>query len=697
MPSGRQLLLKRSAAVRWAIGGLLAIAALGAMAPAAASGSAGERALELITPPDPIAATVRGTAAVTADGGRLAYLTLGPTPGALSGDIFAVSIATRSALGWTTAPIGLPYMAETFSERPVALEALSQDLLTTVWTSALPVLPESPPAGSTGLYRRGPDGGIELLANLGPSDDSPVGASASADRVVFATSAHLLPSDAGRGSGESIYASTGPQLSQVDVGDGGALLSPCGSTFSPESGVSRSGLRIYFTHPATSGCGTAGVYLREGGASTVEISASRCSRPDCNAPADVSFAGATPDGGTAFVTTTQQLTDEDHDSRADLYRYVRASDDLTLVSAGPDAAAGTVTPRPVLASEDGERVYFRAVGPLTLSTGGTSGENLYLADDSGLHFVAPVAEADTLQISDDGAIAILDTIGALLVEDADGRRDVYRYQAPTGVLAPLSFGPGFGTGPFDATILSSTKVNGEPRSRSLSADGATALFATKEPLSPADANESSDVYEWRGTTPELLGGGSAPGGTGMAGLSADGSTAIFITAATLLPVDRDGGELDLYAARTGGGLPEPVEPGCSASCERPAAAATGAGITPATLLPGHPKHRGRLRMRGDEGRLAREFARSGRAVLTVSAPAPGWVSARATERTGKRSRLVARGSAGAVRPGTVPVVLLATRSARARLARGDALAVQLEIRQAGRRLSRKLLLKGVGR
>lgn len=104
-----------------------------------------------------------------------------------------------------------------------------------------------------------------------------------------------------------------------------------------------------------------------------------------------------------------------------------------------------------------------------------------------------------------------------------------------------------------------------------------------------------------------------------------------------------------------------------------------------------------MRLKASGTRLGRELARSGRALLAVSAAVPGRVSARVTGRIGGRSRLVARGSAGAVRPGTVRIALFATRAGRWRLGRADDLPVLLEVRQPGRRLARRIVLGGAGR
>jgi hypothetical protein len=672
----------------------IATLAVAALAPVASPAAASSRALELVTPTQPGGGTVQATVAIAADGSRVAYFSLGPMPGAPAGDLTANSVASRGEEGWTNAPIGLPYEMETVAqEPPVVLRALSGDLLTTIWTADRPVAPSSPPPGRSGLYRRPPDGGTELLADLGASQPGFVAAAVDARRVVFSSTEHLLPSDAGRGQGESIYEAGGPEgLRQVDRAGGGGLLTACGSRIDGPNAVSRSGDRVFFVnpHPSTACPQASRVYLRENGAATVEVSASRCGRPDCGPERDVAFAGATPDGGIAFLATAQQLTDADLDDVVDLYRYERAGEDLVLFTGAADGG-GLVLAEPVLASEDGERVYLRAQGSLVAGDGAASGRNLYLADDAGLNLIAPLdSSAAPPQISADGRFVLLETNAALLPGDGDGRRDVYRYDAELDGLEPVSFGSGFGGGPFDANVGSvATFGIQKPPFRALSADGRHAFFSTAEPLAASDADGASDVYEWAGGASEpISGGASGEAGAELAGVSADASTALFRTAATLLPEDRDGGEFDLYAARVGGGFPSGEPPLCPCDAD-PTPPRLDRPVL-ATLRPARPRATGRLRLRGSARALLAALARRGRATLLLSVPGPGRVEAILRARLGQRKVLLARGSAGAARGGKVRVPLRATRRGRSLLARRQRPDLLLTLSQGLRRLERRI-------
>jgi hypothetical protein len=120
--------------------------------------------------------------------------------------------------------------------------------------------------------------------------------------------------------------------------------------------------------------------------------------------------------------------------------------------------------------------------------------------------------------------------------------------------------------------------------RVLSADGARLYFEAADSLVARDTNGAIDVYEW-----EQLGAGGASGckesdvtySSAAAGCislissgqsafdsefvdaSPSGDDAFFTTASSLVP--QDPGQLDIYDARAGGGLPSPPSP--PAACE----------------------------------------------------------------------------------------------------------------------------------
>ena len=692
---------RRLRLLRLALGLPLAIAVSAVCAyPAGASVPANGRAWELITPASPVGGNVASLFALGPNSDRLVYMSVNPMPGAAAGDLLAANIAVRGEDGWRTEPLSVPHERPTVIGGPslfrVPLSAASDDLSSFVFSSPTPLFGEGPPEPRLGVYRIAVDGGHGLIADLGDAEaledkKGVVGVSADTGHVVLRTSEHLLPGDAGRTQGESVYESVaGLPLRQVDVADDGSLLSECGSSVPQPGGVSRSGERIFFVHPVSCEA-PARVYLREAGSTTVEVSASRCDRPDCDEPQPVGFAGATPTGSVVYLTTTQQLVDEDVNAVRDLYRFDVESGALGLVSPGSAEMEGAVVDREVTTSVDGSSTYFYVEGRLWAGDGSVFATNLYRADGEGLHFVAEADRDDPLEISPDGRVAVLATAAPLLAADTDTVGDVYRYDANTDTTKLLSSGPTGGTDD-EATIAPAPRYPNQPFRRAITADGRRVFFTTAEPLVVEDRNEVGDLYEWSEGRLGLVSSGTGDDAAEFTAASSDGGTVVFRTAATLLPRDRDGGEPDLYAARIGGGFPEAVPPG--EPCTRCGAAASPLNRSdPASAGRRQRRRRGRLRLRSLGDDAAREAATSGRLSLAISVPAPGLVTARGTGELAGEPSAVMRGSAGAVRPGRLRLVLRVVPEARRQLKRAGTLAFDLVLRQGDRRLARSIVLR----
>lgn len=676
--------------------------------PASASAEAvpaNGRAWELITPGEPVAAMISTAMLSGEDDSRVLYSSVGPMPGAASGTLFAsVNTAERGAAGWLNLPIGFPfsvYSDEFFLQLlPISYVAFSTDEQSSLWSSAVPLTPDGPPEETLGLYRLGPDGKLAFIAEASgfgglfrgfadmPGDGT---------RVIFSSSTHILPADASRTSGESLYQWNESGMSLVDVSTTGSLLSTCGSTISNSNGVSAAGNRIFFTSGACPG--PKRVYLREDNSVTVEVSASHCTRADCNAPTNVAFAGATPDGEHAFLTTSQQLTDNDTDETRDLYRYDVGSGALTLLTVAQPEADGAVKEDLVHPSMDGGRVYFNAGGRLVTGEGPTTGTNLYVSDQAGLRFVCPIEASDQVQLSDSGQKALLSTNAALVEGDIDGRKDVYLYDAADHTFTWLSTGPMGGNSPVDANIaiplfepeesFLQTTLSHAP-GRAITAAGDQSFFSTPESLTPADVNEKADVYEWTNGELGLVSSGRASTNVRFGGISADGRTALFETSASLTAGDRDGGDRDLYVAQVGGGFPsEKAEPGTGENSPLPRPPVR---EVPASASPLPRTHKEAFRLIGIRAETLAH--RNHGLVLLLDAPNPGRVSALAFKyrRHGKRT-VLARGSAGAIRPGKVKIQLRLNDAGERILARRHRLDGRILMRQASSRLYHPLHLR----
>jgi hypothetical protein len=159
----------------------------------------------------------------------------------------------------------------------------------------------------------------------------------------------------------------------------------------------------------------------------------------------------------------------------------------------------------------------------------------------------------------------------------DNAKDVYRYDANTGVLDRISVGEGGydanGNCPAaakgekcDATIegrgLSSAlqRVYTTMESRAISEDGSRIVFMTAEPLSPNVANGLENAYEWHKEPGwsegrvSLVSTGSDEQAVNDVVITPEGRDVFFKTVAGLLPQDADDAA-DVYDARLGVGFP----------------------------------------------------------------------------------------------------------------------------------------------
>lgn len=640
------------------------------------------RAWELVSPSDPVSAPIYDVKFVSPAGDRVIFTAVGPLPGATAGTPATASLASRGADGWSSRPLAFPnpaaYFSNVFRIQMEGPRLFDPSFSTSLWINSLPKLPGQAVA-DVGLFYGDAGGGYELLVNMGREGQF-VAASEDFQRVLFWGEGHLLPSDAARTTGGSLYELAGSTLRQLDLDDDGSLLSSCGSTvfapgaIEPQAGAISDDLdRVFFVSRGADCSGQLRVYLREG-AETTEISASQCARADCTGPRDVRFAGATPSGSTAFLVTDQQLTDDDVDTVSDLYRYEVGSGELSRVSSPrTDEPPSLGVPREtVAAAEDGSRLYFTFAGRLLpdLGTNATAHFNTYLWDEAGLHYVAS-STFDTVA-SADARYAAFATSTPLEPGDENEGADVYRYDAADHSLIRLST-PAPGGADDGGTSFDPV----------LAAGGRVVYFSSTSPLLPEDRNDAIDLYEWRDGRLGLISPGAPGIPASFMGASADGSTVLFKTTATLLPADRDGGDADIYAARLGGGFAEPgPPPGCEGEACR------GASAAPLDRPALRPVAGGGIDLAPIGASARRRIAASGRIALGLEVPAAGRVLARARARIEGRSRAVARGSAEAAHAGPVWLSLPLSRAARRALGAGETLRLRLTVRLAGTELTR---------
>jgi len=256
-----------------------------------------------------------------------------------------------------------------------------------------------------------PDGPYEPLYSLSGlaseelnEEEIMAGGSENLSRVVLESKNHSLAAGAeGQDEGTDVlYEATGgecepmpPHCSLIDVNEEGRAM-PCGATLGQgelslggaHSAVSSDGSRIFFTAPEPSetgkeaptgpGCWNGGVenppelYMREGGARTVKISAPEAGvkvgtpgNPDPENPELPSvFVGASSDGSKVFFMTKTELTKNAVGHTPELYEYETASGRLALISAGESGMAEGDVDSVTAVSSDGSAVFFTAYGDL---------------------------------------------------------------------------------------------------------------------------------------------------------------------------------------------------------------------------------------------------------------------------------------------------------------------------------------------
>lgn len=679
------------------IGSPSVVAAESVTPPAVAPWVPGQgRVWELVTSAQ-VAPTLYNTRAISVDGDRVAYMTMGPLPGATNGAPFpSAAVAVRGPDGWENSPVATPYPEQGTLPGYVGFvyfgaQLFDPDLST--WFGLRNLATSLGPGETTDmhLFRWSADGAYTDLADLGPGGQV-VGASVDGRRLFVSSGNHLLPADAARTEGRSVYEIAGSSLHLVDVDNSGALLSSCGSSVPGDfdrggepiyfpAAVSSDGRRVFFS--SRPGCaGPARVFLRENGELTTEISGSQCTLPDCGPEEDVTFVGATPDGARAFLVTAQRLTDDDNDSASDLYRYDVSDQSLTLLSAvsgGPEIAATTT---PVHPSTDGSRVYFVARewdGPNAVGL-----EDLYVVDSRGTDLVPGLNGAQGgvagkhegyLETSADGRYAVYATKEPLSGSDSDSNWDIYRYDAADRSQTLISIGGDASSEASFTTSYFTETVPSHPY-RAVSRAGDRIFFRSTGRLLPEDRNEVADVYEWANGSLGLVSSGTGVSSSDFVGSTGDGSTAFFETPQTLVPADRDGGQVDIYAARIGGGFPQPPGPPaeCGRSCNRHG------GRADATVP---ADNGGRIEIRHPDAADRRRIAASGWISLLAEVPVAGRLVARARADIGGRSRTVAAKALAVEAPGQTRLRMRLSRPARRLLARGRSLEVELSLHLFG--------------
>ena len=350
------------------------------------------------------------------------------------------------------------------------------------------------------------------------------------------------------------------------------------------------------------------------------------------------FAGASEDGSRVFFMTTASLTKEDTDGQNNLYMATigcpesqkgcevaqKQVTSLIQVSHGQEPAEvqGVVRIAP-----DGSHAYFVARGVLTDGANAEGqkptryADNLYMYDTENgrLTFIADLCSGPEISgASEDvhcprdlegqgdgslwkfgspeaqtggaqGSVLVFSTYAQLLAGDTDNAKDIYRYDAQTGLLERVSVGEAGAdaNGNCDDTPEAPTVCDAmiqpiplgdshiyaeqEMRTRAISADGSRIVFTTAGALSSDATNGLENVYEWDEGRVSLVSSGTSESPDRDGVIDPDGRDIFFTTSQGLVSQDTDGA-LDIYDARLGGGFstaPVTQQPCSGDACQGP--------------------------------------------------------------------------------------------------------------------------------
>lgn len=553
-------------------------------------------------------------------------------------------LSRRGASSWVSENVTPAARGFAFRD-PV--RGFSSDLSSSAVVQFDPPLVPGAPVGIENLYVRDENGALTLLTPEAPPGAKPSycigygGASADFGQVFFMATGALTP-DALEGPGQSLYEwTTEGGLKLVSVMPDGSPAAPSFSTgfgsmtSSCQSGgvayhaISADGSRVVWTYGGKYAGNEAPLFARVDGAETIQLDAVQAGTgPSGNG----FYRAASADGSKVFFTAPGKLVPGS--KAGDLYRYdfeAPEGEQLSDLSIGPKAAEvlGVLG-----AGEDGSAIYFAARGVLSGVEENSEGQkaqaggsNVYRwSEEGGIRFVATLDGASdetawrnvslekTSRVSNDGnRLAFGSTVpltGFDNTDQATGKadREIFLYQASSNELTCASCNP-TGARPIGpATLPPWTTPFEQPRN--ISEGGGRLFFQSKDALALKDTNGRQDVYQF-----ELVGTGScsigspsyntASGGcqdlisSGESGddaylddASASGADVFFATRQRLLPSDQDD-HYDIYDARVGGGLPEPLPPSeCNAEACRPGVPPPGAAAPPASSTfsgPGNEK------------------------------------------------------------------------------------------------------------
>lgn len=414
------------------------------------------------------------------------------------------------------------------------------------------------------------------------------------------------------------------------------------------------------------------------------------STTDCtDAAAEVSFVGMSEDASILYLRTREGLIDDDTDGGNDIYEYrVAAPAGQRLTRATGDGTSNGLYPVSVTA--DG-RLFFATADRVGVDPPAGVGVVLYRWDGTEIVSVSTLTDADVFQgpnlrafgivsptpreravrATADGSALLFQTTAALDPGDTDSSADLYLWRAGQGVTLVS----GTGASPVGVGSNNSGPV-GFDGGRVITDDASRVFFISTDPLTgDAGYNGRPKLYEWRegsGLTLVSPAGGDVEV-VNYVDNDATGTSVFFMTPDSLVPADTDGGAIDTYAARVGGGFPEPPPPPdpCSGeACQGPATTPPGPTVTGLISLLGDGNANS-VRGGASVGVLRTKAVTGPAARLKVRVPGAGHISV-----TGSRVRQT---GASVSKAGTYPVRITLNPGAKESLKRKKRLKVKARV------------------
>jgi hypothetical protein len=580
--------------------------------------------------------------------GALAYINEAGQEGATRGaEILYQGIRGPGEAGWSSSQLAPPITAPDRQTGVTGITSIflgfSPDLGCAAIGATQP-LTEDPvaeailDAGGANLYRRNPDGTYTLITDRPPEELKRtdqnlivefelVGMSEDCSKVVFSTKYHYFGVPSAGAERPYLYEwEEGAGLRSVgfvpkEGGGEGAVEATGGSTGLGLNGdwlnaVSEDGSRVFFSAKRLAGAvsgevGKTGVFVREDGSMSVDVSASETSTPDEGA----GYQGASADGRRVYFTANAGLTSASSEAGTnDLYEYdfeAPAGEKLTDLSATALAGGAGVdngfTGALVGMADDGSRVYFAARGQLAPGQGPTLAQNkagktysLYERSAAGTRFVGTVGEhaagegvttavqaSQTSRVSPDGRYLLFESSTRVSGYDSGGVAEAYLYDAEAGPGEEATVCVSCrqdGAAPVQTTqpLLSSgglaTNLLYQARSLVVRDGKPLVFFRSHDPLAPGATEGLWNLYEWShgqvfhiatedAATPSL----DVNGLVTFVGASKEGEDLYFF-GDTALNWENPEGRPEVWDARIGGGFaappapPVPCDPSSEGSC-----------------------------------------------------------------------------------------------------------------------------------